>query len=114
MAVKMVEVYRVEHYDSGKGPYSADFNWTDCWHDAENGHPVPRLDGLESFPQSYCFGFETHEQLREWFSWSERARLGHNGYVISVYSVSSRMIRKGSKQIVFNKKKAKFIKEMGL
>lgn len=47
MAVKMVEVYRVEHYDSGKGPYSADFNWTDCWHDAENGHPVPRLDGLE-------------------------------------------------------------------
>ena len=114
MAVKMVEVYRVEHYASGNGPYNADFNWTDCWHDEENGHPVPRLDGLESFPRSYYFGFETHEQLCAWFSRSERTRLGFHDYVISVYSVSSRMIRKGGKQIVFNKGKAKFIREMSL
>ena len=115
MTVKMVDVYRVEHHDSGGGPYRAvDFSWEDSWHCAENGHPLPKFDGLESFPPSYFFGFETYEQLREWFSYSERARLGRHGYVISVYSVSSRMIRKGSKQIVFNKGKAKFIKEMGL
>ena len=111
MTVKMVDVYRVEHCTSGCGPY-AEYGWQDSWHCAGNGHPVPKLDGLESFPRSYSFGFETHEQLRKWFSRSELARLGRNDYVISVYSVSSRMIRKGSKQIVFNKKKAKFIKEI--
>lgn len=115
MTVKMVDVYRVEHCTSGGGPYRAvDFSWQDSWHCAENGRPIPLLDGLESFPPSYSFGFESNEQLREWFSWSERACLAHHGYVISVYSVSSRMIRKGRKQIVFNKKKAKFVKEMDL
>ena len=114
MDVKMVEVYRVEHYNSGNGPYGAFFNWTDCWHNAENGHPVPKLDGLESFPKGYFFGFETHEQLCEWISRSERARLARHGYVISVYSVSSRMIRKGGKQLAFNKGRAKFINKMDL
>lgn len=110
MTDKMVDVYRVEHYTSGDGPYGVYSSWEDSWHCADNGHPVPRLDGLESFPPSYSFGFESHEQLREWFSLSERARLARLGYVISVYSVSSRMIRKGGKQIVFNKKRAKLIK----
>ena len=114
MTVKMVDVYRIEHHTSGNGPYVVDFLWEDSWHCADNGHPAPKLDGLESFPKSYSFGFESHKQLREWFSWSERARLARHGYVISVYSVSSRMIRKGSKQLVFNKKKAKFINKMDL
>lgn len=113
MTVKMVDVYRVEHYTSGDGPYNA-LGWEDSWHCADNGHPAPKFDGLESFPPSYFFGFESHKQLCEWFSRSERACLSRNGYVISVYSVSSRMIRKGGKQIVFNKKRAKFINEMDL
>ena len=114
MTVKMVDVYRVEHYTSGDGPYGADPSWQDSWHCADNGHPAPKFDGLEWFPLSYFFGFESYEQLLEWFSWSERECLSHHDYVISVYSVSSRMIRKGGKQIVFNKKKAKFIKWMDL
>ena len=113
MAVKMVEVYRVEHYTSGDGPYHT-YGWEDSWHCAVNGHPLPKLDGLESFPKSYSFGFESHKQLLEWFSRSERARLARHGYVISVYSVSSRMIRNGGKQLVFNKKKAKLINKMDL
>lgn len=98
-------VYRVQHHETGEGPYG-DF------HEAVDGilyahnddkHPGPRnpISGLKNtWSVGQLFGFRSREQLDEWFKgW--KYRLHSAGYVIKVFKVQEDMICHGVQQLCF-------------
>lgn len=116
----MIKVYRVEHeiYQNEKvyaGPYSpSGINIADDWADPENSghgdpnHPSPYKDTILkehplvmdfTFSNTYVFGFNSLDQLKQWFSETEITRLRNLQYVVAEY-VSEDIIV-GDKQILF-------------
>lgn len=61
----------------------------------------PSSDPLlrDKFSKDYCFGFESIDQLNNWFSSPEKQALNNEGYVIAVYQATDFV--KGSTQVIF-------------
>ena len=110
-------VYRVETKKFGWGPY--------CY----NGYDGPKLrqpkidtgsrsnrpmaydDGIGRYPDDHRFGFLSPKLLKKWFLSKDRKELKKSGFVCNVYRVPKKDVVIGRKQLVFDKKKIKFIRK---
>lgn len=111
----MPKVYRVEHKKDRVGPYISE-NFGGCPEDYALAayfmdkhqhcecHPSPYLDGLFTkytsdmdFVAEHVFGFDSVESLKKWFGSAGRI-LEACGYVITVYRVDEKHIRRGNYQ----------------
>lgn len=98
-------VYRVQHQDTGNGPYN---NGAHSLHEMLYAHcddesrPGPQNDGLPwDFPYSWLFGFDSKDDLAAWFDgWLEE--LDAHGYVVSLFSVPPADILRGGHQVIFS------------
>jgi hypothetical protein len=105
-----VTVYRVEHHQTGEGPYNGPY-W-DRYVDMamahrDRKHPAPWMDrdlsGIRSDEVCAC---DSPKSLRDWFArfWGD---LADAGYVVRVYDVPERHVRTGKHgQAVFHRASA--------
>ncbi len=106
-------VYRVEHWESGRGPYSQCLGWVlndICASHAGPAHPSTSEDGLSTCKP--C-GFLSLETLRRWFKgWMRKLRAA--GFVIIKLEVppDAVFVGKSGKQVVFEASKAKLVEVM--
>lgn len=124
--------YRVEHKTVGCGPYNVPIDASEVLSDDEyydivdavsicrrncsgEFHPspyeIPEWNPLVHIG-TYIFGFESLEQLKEWFDKQTRKALSEVGYVIKTYEMDKCM--KGQSQIAFNKFAAKPLTTLSL
>lgn len=94
-------VYRVEHPETGKGPYQAAHIWQTRSHDTSM-HPTPWDDGIDNtWDSTYIFGFISPIHLKKWFNRQERRSLKRRGYKFIRVDVPECDILFGYKQVVF-------------
>lgn len=114
---KTTHVFRVED-KKGDGPYQrgAAARWTDNDVYSTDKHPVPSQDGLPSLwdMKHYFCGFASMEQLQEWFCPEDRKKLDVAKYQCSVYDVPIKHMKKGGKQVIFDKSKATLLETRSL
>jgi hypothetical protein len=124
-----MKIYRVEHPNTGQGPYTSGFDISSWWvlgnklcnEHSDSEHPSIEEDKCDphslqiSINQQYKWvcGFRTLKALNTWFSTPNdwRDKLGDFGFKISVYEVEQRFTFTGISglQLIFNKKKAKLL-----
>jgi hypothetical protein len=111
-----LRVYRIEHRDTGKGPWS--LTGTVQLYDAVSGHDP--LDKRPTGPQDEggpfyerfkeeggIFGFLSISQLLDWFpSPAGREAMKGQGYIVAVYRVPFVSVNKGRNSVVFPQDKA--------
>jgi hypothetical protein len=87
-------IFRVQNGE-GSGPYGASgtgVSSQDWARDDDTGHdnlPTPKRDGIDFFPPGWICGFDTIEDLHEWFLPSELINMKALGFNIWELSVSS-------------------------
>lgn len=104
-------IYRVEHKilkssENGffEGPYRGTHtmdHWAKKDHNGSKRTPRPSQDGLIGFSEKMVFGFKSMDQVKDWFSRSELKNLKQLDFVVGVYKVSFKKIKRGKKQLVF-------------
>lgn len=72
-------------------------------------HPLPRDDGIDSFPDNYYFGFGDKLQLKNWFTPDALKSADKHGCVVELWEVSPHKVIHGGKQLCFNKAESKLI-----
>lgn len=77
-------------------------------------HPAPRLDGLDTFPQRYIFGFDSEESMRAWFFREDRdgELLDRWGLEVVVYILDEMYIIDGGSQLVFDPDEADVVRKI--
>lgn len=102
-----MKVYRVEHKDSGLGPYQ-DQSGTEVTNDILDNHYYPKHPRAMIFNKDFVCGFESRELLAKWFKGYIR-KLKQQGFEFATYEVSPQHVDKNQPgtQLIFNKKKAK-------
>jgi len=102
----MTLIYRVET-DNGIGPYVSFFTaWLQaavvCGEPEEDLHPSPEHSGLGFTKHGERFGFDTLEDVFQWFYAEPIIRaLEEDGYGVSVYEVPEHSIARGIRQLKF-------------
>lgn len=103
-------VYRIQHKETKEGPYNGNLAYSKPYliemsdrHKASGDrHPHPRYDapiGRGSNDEEFC-GFNSMEQLQEWFTGDELSELSGLGFeVVCLEDVTVTAI--GDKQILF-------------
>lgn len=110
-------VYRVEHSETGDGPYQG-VHANDDLADAHRGdltHPSPGFDdGINGHDwRGKVCGFTSIDGFKKWFvRW--RKRLAGEGFVLSVYEVDSHRVIRGSHQAMFPKELASRVRQLNL
>lgn len=111
-------VYRVEHRESGYGPYVLDNPALDVslraillQRELNSQHrgdqwPVHRVDGL-------CSGFTSMKKLRKWFQGFE-SKLAMANYVVRVFKVRTFCPDDGLRQVLFNRGGAELLRTASL
>ena len=128
-----MRVVRIEH-ERGHGPYMASegmnsayitcgYDIPDAWR-SDSRHPTPNVDPPlsdwwqklnPSIALEYLFGFADEAQMREWIGYPEvLTTLRSYGYVLAEYECEDRYVRHGSKQVVFNERRAKRVSKRPL
>lgn len=124
-------VYRVEHKETKKGPYTSmeripykAGRKINDWHNNDHNHPGPFAgsgwrESDQEIPyfdaNKHRFGFDSLEQLNEWFEgWI--SLLKENGFQIVVFEVKDDKVIKGKsgKQCVYEHNKATFVENIQL
>ena len=100
-------VYRVENKE-GHGPYRAtgvcSYDWGDEPHNGSNMHPTPTEDEIPEaiVVKGDCIcGFESIEQLEQWFSPTELRILNDLGFI--PVKIESHTVHYGYHQIMFTR-----------
>lgn len=107
-----MQVYRIEHKQSGIGPYRhGDDIPSSAVRYPDPIHPPPFDDGMPSLPDGWNvrnarFAFESMGALWQWFSAYCKYIKG-KGYVVATYEAER--VQKGCKQLAFDKRHAKKI-----
>lgn len=104
-----MNIYRVET-SAGVGPYNDIASPTTISdalfkaHARDGGHHPGPWGDIPSFKEGgvYKFGFASKEQLNAWFGPEAREILKRAGYVVGVYKVDGRALKRGAHQIAFN------------
>lgn len=109
-------VYRIER-DDGTGPYVGNERGPhrSGWH-CPTRNPNPRFDGLGHvwFTDNNIFGFKDARQLVKWFPRVDRRHMAEQGLKLALYRIDGRRIKKGGKQIVFDRRLATLIERRPL
>lgn len=103
-----MKVFRIESKEF-KGPYSGTTSYIkhNRWSKrSDRIRPGPSEDGIENLYNDDFFGFESLEQLTKWFTKQDRKSFSKNGMYLSVYNVSEKYVKKGTKQVAFKIDKA--------
>lgn len=109
-----MKVWRVEHIDTGKGPYAVSSNegvysmlMGPFDHGNMDTHPSPSSDDMDHdglrgiWDYNHRHGFATFEKLMAWFEDTE-ALLDGNGYIIACYELPDNHVLVGRHQVIFN------------
>ena len=100
----MCTVYRIEHYESEKGPYNHTYAYGKpavlYTHSDGKDHPNALEDGLCFITEEYLFGFNTAHDLFTWFN-DCIAVLYDHGFTIAAYKTQYVYCGKSNKQVVF-------------
>lgn len=106
------EVYRVEHSDTGRGPYASYHGGRHHIDYDARRQPGPWWDGLRDFKgtgtdydSEHLFAFASWEHLTRWFHRHEREGLAHCGYVVRVLLVRT-IVGESSRQLIFDARSA--------
>lgn len=75
-------------------------------------HPLPKHDGIPSFPDHYHFGFGDKNQLKEWFTPDILTAADKRGCMVEIWEVPPHQVLHGGKQLCFNKGEAKLINKV--
>lgn len=113
---KLLQVYRVV------GPDEKGFYFTDVLHkmNKEIGydtgcpsseHPMPCDDGIEDFPSSYRFGFNSLRQLKAWFNPKILTVAASNGCKVEIWEVNKKFVL-GRRQMCFCPESATKVKSL--
>lgn len=97
-------VYRIEHPETGKGPYST--GWSPgISYASTKRHPAPDEDGLGYMDnkEEYC-GFESLEKLCGWFNLRNRRAMAAQGFLLLKIRIVKGAVRKGKQQVLFIKR----------
>ena len=101
------KIYRIQDRE-GRGPYKP--GETELWQDKEGEAlpplPIPAiLKFRRSIPKDHHmgFGFQSMEQLRNWFSDGEISRLYYRGFQI-VSMGATGILMKDGKQVLFHRR----------
>lgn len=116
----MPTVYRIEHPESGRGPW---------WHDTAIGeevntltfadysystHPIVRED-IKGFQSAiHVVGVLDRQQLYHWFNEEAMEFLYMHDFVVRVYDVSEILTSYSDTQVAFDMLDATLIKELSL
>lgn len=134
-----VSVFRLEHEKLGIGPFMAHHHFDDCdlsydemdriasicdkmaneWHTIEchslKTFPIPRNDALAFMKDHHFFGATTLNTLKKWFNhrFNYFNELFDAGFTVREYEVSSTYVHPGKSgtQVMFNREKAKMVKD---
>ncbi len=114
-------VYRVEHQQTGSGPY---LQYNPAYktlrdelnsnHDDELTHPAFQFDGIGDHPLfkiSFHSGFEKLKDLNWWFKGFGQ-KLSENNFVIAIYEIEESLVIRGisGKQVAFDLLKAELLR----
>lgn len=104
-------VWRIEHKESGIGPYREDdsrnvwkiLNKDFSYHSDQDVRPAPIRD-LDRYIEEdeYC-GFHSKRAIFEWFEKEEVVALMKHNYRIKIYRPKEYVLGKSNKQIFFKK-----------
>lgn len=122
---KVMYIYRIEHPQTGDGPYGESLNdlkladTSLCkmgWEHCDYNHPGMWEEfnkyGVDS-PRDYYCGFDTIENLKDWFDgWLEC--LHTNGFEVRIYSISKMDCMIGKYQSIFIKRVATHVDSMSI
>jgi len=123
-----MEVYRIEHGETGRGPYFSqegvmselDNATGRKWREPSNIHPHPADEWGWEFVDDeimvygrWLFGFLNFEQYMDWF-YSPKIRniLKKYGYVLKVYKVGGWHVKKTARQVIFKKEKSECVRTL--
>lgn len=107
-------VYRVEHKETGFGPYNPQHEdlgvGYDNWINSMPGHhpsPTADIQGMSSLDwgarEAYLYGFQSIDSLRKWFPDDYLFQLEHYyGFRLAVYDVPEEDVLKGERQVAFH------------
>lgn len=116
----MKEIYRIEHRETGVGPFQTNDPWIQTFlvkrlMDNKHYFPSPGDDGLGlgNIPHWFVFGCPTIETLKRWILLGSTIdendqiikRLSDMGFVLGHYLVESDLVREGCRniQVAFGK-----------
>lgn len=111
-------IYRVEHREHLCGPYADTYMLPEGYcdrlygllehHNNRDTHPTPDEDQIEGgwMMSSEVCGFQSMEQLRDWFSVEELLGLHEMDFVVSRYEVDDGHVRHGRRQSIFEREEA--------
>lgn len=111
----MINLYRLEHKETGKGPWTADTpkGWPIGIYESHkkiglhpSEHPGPLQDIGNRLPDNYIYGCQSLEQLSLWFPCEKGRNSLSPWFNIMHYEVDRRYCKIGSMQIAFIKKMA--------
>lgn len=109
-----MKVFRVET-KVNKGPYgSSDEYQAAKLSYKQDVHPLPTADGILCVLQGHYFGFESLEQLNNWFDIDDRKYLKKHKFRVSCYEVDRRFVTVGGTQLVFFLSKASLIETIDI
>ena len=98
-------IYRVAYKGIGKGPYRSGFDISIKLSDKHYGKkwPTPTIYEYDdiSFMGKVYFGFESIDQILDWFSDDELIELYDTGFKISVFDVPDKFVKICRKQVMF-------------
>ena len=120
-----MKVYRVEHCETGWGPYGDTAQFPGGLgfqgfmreqgpdHDLGYRHPVEGHSYTDPFRDQLRWGFESMRQLHDWFDYFGQNGydvLAEYGYCVRVYEVDSADVNRYSKQVTFYHDRAEVIR----
>ena len=102
----MMNFYRVEHPEDGRGPYRRPDLDVDLDSQATERHPLHgNLDQAFRW-RGIRFAFSDVASLCVWFNSRERRLCREAGYVMAVYAVEPEAWLEGNRQVVFDDERA--------
>lgn len=123
----MLLIYRVEHPETGKGPW---MHRGDSWEDeivdqfnieweqfnSLESHPSPYMDGIQGFQMGFdVLGVTSIDQLKDWLGKGDIPKmLHHAGFVIRIYGVEDEDVKDGYTQVAFWAKQDCILEEMNV
>ena len=110
-------VYRVEHKDTHRGPYSGKHivnSMANCHNNDFERWPTPYYDGISvRYSEPHRYGFDSLDKLRSWF-YGYLGVLNDRGFIIVVVRIHGNSVKRGEKQVVYDPTKGKIVNKLEL
>lgn len=100
----MKTVFRYEHINSKKGPYNAEWYYSEKLAENHNNkvrNPSIRTDLMGEFKDGYLSTCTSQANLRIWFK-GYNTKINNHDFVLVRYKVKSYFETKSGKQVAFN------------